>query len=146
MHKYRLLAAFLHLRRLQTNEVVSFKCRRTLTLLQRIGDKTFVTTSKVRHLHTSFCFEYQIILRIKNLSDTTVALNVGGDGGNFQSFVFVSEQEILSRKPAILSAETNNLAIPFYLEMEEIDDFLVVSSTFLLQLPCNLIGSFKNSS
>ena len=46
---------------------------------------------------------------------------MGGDGGTFQYFVFVSGQEILSRKSTILSANAKNLAIPSYLEMKEIN-------------------------
>ena len=61
---------------------------------------------------------------MKRLVGTTVALNVG-DRGTFQSFVFVSEQEVLGRKSAIVFAETNNFAAPCTLEMEEINFLLV---------------------
>ena len=40
---------------------------------------------------------------MKRLVGTTEALNVG-DRGTFQSFVFVSEQEVLGRKSAIVFA------------------------------------------
>ena len=61
---------------------------------------------------------------MKRLVGSTEALNVG-DRGTFQSFVFVSEQEVLGRKSAIVFAETNNLATPCSLEMKEINFLLV---------------------
>ena len=42
---------------------------------------------------------------------------MGGDGGTFQYFVFVSGQEILSRKSTIVSAKAKNLANQFALGM-----------------------------
>ena len=50
---------------------------------------------------------------------------MGGDGGTFQYFVFVSGQEILSRKSTIASAKAKNLAIHFCSEMKEINVPLV---------------------